>query len=64
MYPLARMEMVEHACIGADYVFAAVFNLHPGIRVKAAYVLGHARVSPAAWTQASNYHHSYCSSTK
>jgi hypothetical protein len=51
------MEMVEHACIGASYVFAEVFYLHAGIRMKTPYVLGHVHMSPATETQASNQRH-------
>lgn len=49
MCPVAHMKMVKHACTDIDYVFAEVFNLGaPRIRVKAAYVLGHAHMSTVA----------------
>jgi hypothetical protein len=49
-YMPSRMEMVEHTCIDASYVFVKVFYLHAGIRVKWPYVMGHAHMSPATRT--------------
>jgi hypothetical protein len=56
--------MAEHACIDASYVFGEVFYLHVGIRAKAPYVLGHAHVSLATQTQASNQRQSESSCRK